>query len=236
MFAAPVIEHSWFDVLPLPGRTVLKIKNDIGCFNGTAAECLSQINGAESIDLVIDSTGGSMDTAFTLRDALSGRVGRCYITGRCMSAAIPLAIMVQRIEVAPTAKIMVHTAYRAIVGRSNDLREAADSLDRLTVTLREVLLARVKDVALVDRWLDGEDHYLTPTEAIACGLLDSEVTTMLTPEASISSERAAVPDGPSEDELALLDMLRAFGPLQVRSREAFAREVMAWLMHNTTCP
>lgn len=236
-FLPQVHASSWFSVLDLPGRTVLKVGDDIGVFALTAKAVLAQLDGAERIDLLVNSRGGDSTVARDLHHALKGRVQTATVTGSWMSAAVTLALCAVRIEIEANTQVMLHVPRAACYGPSEELRKAADGLDESAETLRGILLERVKDSALVDSWLDGQDHYLTAAEAVACGLADAVFTLSDEAPAVDVQPRAgsqALPSGPTEDEQVALEMLQAFGSLRVRNRALFMRNVAAWLTYNTT--
>jgi len=222
---------SWFHVLRAGTRAIVVISDDIGVFGQSAQDLLDELEGAETIDLTISSRGGDSNCALNLHNALKGRVRRATIKNRCYSAAVTLAMCAKEIEIEAGAKLMVHLPCVACYGQAEDLRCAANMLEKITGEISAVLQTKTRQPAqVVSVWLDGRDHYFDAKEAMALGLVDSIFEMPALPQ---EVAYAGAPQlAPTPDEQIFRDFLSAFGELQVRNRESFARELNLWFTMN----
>ena len=89
-----------------------------------------------------------------------------------------------------------------------------------------------KPAAEVAPWFVNGDHWFTADEALAAGLVDEILPALAPRPAGASTLAQDATESPTEAETLALDLLRALGPLRVRDREAFGREVGAWFQNS----
>lgn len=134
--------------------------------------------GVKRLHIRINSPGGltrHMDGIIALMKQSNMEI-HTWVDGTAASAAadIFLAAPKQNRHMHQTSKIMIHAPQAIVVGSAKDMRAMADTLDKLS----EGFIKRMaedtgmdeKEVA--EKYYDGEDHWLTATEAKALGLIN----------------------------------------------------------------
>lgn len=102
-------------------------------------QALNEANGSD-VELEINSPGGYVDAGSEIYTALKEYQGQVIakITGQACSAASWIALAADRVEMSPTAQMMIHRASTISSGNSDDLASdlnALDSLDKSFVDL-----------------------------------------------------------------------------------------------------
>ena len=102
-------------------------------------QALNEANGSD-VELEINSPGGYVDAGSEIYTALKEYQGQVIakITGRACSAASWIALAADRVEMSPTAQMMIHRASTSSIGNSDDLASdlnALNSLDKSFVDL-----------------------------------------------------------------------------------------------------
>ncbi|MEM9617081.1 MAG: head maturation protease, ClpP-related [Pseudomonadota bacterium] len=155
----------------------LTIYDDIGFGGVTGAHvsrAVSNMKSANSLDLRINSPGGDVFEGVAIYEALQRFNGRivAHIDGLAASAASFIAMAADEIRIAPMGFVMVHEAHGAVLGRSTDMRKAAETLDKISNRIAETYAARTglshaEAIALMnaETWFDAD-------EAIATGFAD----------------------------------------------------------------
>lgn len=102
-------------------------------------QALSDADGSD-VTLEINSPGGYVDAGSEIYTALKEYQGQVIakITGQACSAASWIALAADRVEMSPTAQMMIHRASTMSIGNSDDLASdlnALNSLDKSFVDL-----------------------------------------------------------------------------------------------------
>ena len=102
-------------------------------------QALNEANGSD-VELEINSPGGYVDAGSEIYTALKEYQGQVIakITGQACSAASWIALAADRVEMSPTAQLMIHRASTISSGNSDDLASdlnALNSLDKSFVDL-----------------------------------------------------------------------------------------------------
>lgn len=102
-------------------------------------QALNEANGSD-VELEINSPGGYVDAGSEIYTALKEYSGKvtAKITGQACSAASWIALAADRVEMSPTAQMMIHRASTMSIGNSDDLASdlnALNSLDKSFVDL-----------------------------------------------------------------------------------------------------
>ena len=102
-------------------------------------QALNEANGSD-VELEINSPGGYVDAGSEIYTALKEYQGQVIakITGQACSAASWIALAADRVEMSPTAQMMIHRASTMSIGNSDDLASdlnALNSLDKSFVDL-----------------------------------------------------------------------------------------------------
>ena len=102
-------------------------------------QALNEANGSD-VELEINSPGGYVDAGSEIYTALKEYQAQvtAKITGQACSAASWIALAADRVEMSPTAQMMIHRASTISIGNSDDLASdlnALNSLDKSFVDL-----------------------------------------------------------------------------------------------------
>lgn len=95
-------------------------------------QALNEANGSD-VELEINSPGGYVDAGSEIYTALKEYQGQVIakITGHACSAASWIALAADRVEMSPTAQMMIHRASTMSIGNSDDLASDLDALNSL---------------------------------------------------------------------------------------------------------
>jgi ATP-dependent protease ClpP protease subunit len=121
----------------------------------------------ESIELLVNSDGGSVFTALAMHELINRYEGHVEsnILSLAASAASFLVLAADRVVMSPAAKLMLHEPYTMMMGNAREMRKQADVLDE------------------VQSSLVGIYHGAT-------GLSESDIVSMLEAETWLGSEAA----------------------------------------------
>lgn len=192
-------------------QPVVRIYGPIGGWFGVwadefAAE-LDQID-AERITLRVDSPGGSVWDAIAMFNTIRDHAAAfdVFVDSMAASAASFVIQAGDRIVMNPGAELMIHSAWAAVAGNAEELRDFAQFLDRQTLKIARIYQGRAGGT--VEAWLEAmaAETWYFAEEAVDAGLAD---------EAAPFSKDG---DGDPEPE-ARLD-LRDFGYLYSGRAEA----------------
>lgn len=154
-----------------------------------AASLVPQIDAAPgNITLALNSPGGLIMEGMAIYNALqrargAGKTITCRIDGLAASMASVLAMAGDEIVMAPNSMMMIHNPWDVACGDAEDLRNAADQLDRLKNQIVGIYAARTgMDPDAISALMDDET-WMDPAEAMASGFC----TTIGTAPASASA-------------------------------------------------
>jgi len=145
---------------------------EAGCSVAAVAQFLSE--NPQSATVLVNSPGGVATDGAAIC-ALFERHGNvtAYIAGLAASAASLMIMGAQTIVMHRASHLMIHDPSAMVFGRSHELRDAADTLDKLAGTYAEIYArSSGNPAALVAQWMDDET-WLTAHEAEALNFCDS---------------------------------------------------------------
>ncbi len=161
---------------------------------------------AKTVVVNIRSTGGNVNDALLIHDALRGLgsevVTRCY--GYVASAAtiIAQAASAGRREISPNALYLIHQTSTGAEGTAGDLNQTADLLDKTDERIARIYAdasgKAVRNFTSLMRENNGKGRWLSPEEAIRQGLADKiiapgKIKNVLRGLLGIESERLPPP-------------------------------------------
>ena len=141
---------------------------------------LSEIEDYKKLDIYINSGGGSVFAGLGIYNILKRHKGRktVYVDGLAGSIASIIAMVGDEIIVPSNSFIMIHKPLCGVFGNANDMREMADTLDRIEEGLINTYKTKLKDnvdietikaMVNAETWLTGEEaskyFNITVTEA-----------------------------------------------------------------------
>lgn len=144
-----------------------------------AQPMVEQIKAMPDADLLvrINSGGGSVFEASAIFNALAAHRGmvRIIIDGLAASAASYIAMAGRRVEIAENALLMIHDPWVGGGGNSRDLRQSAELLDKLAVSMRRAYAGKsgksdseVAEIMAAETWFAAD-------EAVAAGFADTVI-------------------------------------------------------------
>ena len=148
-----------------------------------------------NIDIRINSLGGEVYAGLAIFNAIRESEANIniYIDGVAASMAAVIALCGRPLHMSRYSRLMLHSVSGGVSGTAKYIRTYADQIDSLTNTLIEIVAERTglatEDVR--DRWFDGNDHWITSSEALSLGLIDSIYDMKETPVSSDSDELTA---------------------------------------------
>jgi ATP-dependent protease ClpP protease subunit len=134
---------------------------------------LDQIK-ADTISLHINSPGGNVFEGNTIYNALHRHPATvtAHVDGLAGSIASIVAIAADHVVMAPNALMMIHEASVIAMGNAEDMRQTADTLDRVSGTLVAAYVDKTGKSADEVRAAMRAETWFSAEEAVAWGLAD----------------------------------------------------------------
>lgn len=132
----------------------------------------------DTIRLRLNSGGGNVFDGSSIYNSLRRHPAKVIVSvdGMAASAASLIAMAGDKIEISATGYIMIHNPWlTSASGAADDLRKAADDLDRLTKTFSDAYVSRSKGKLSVEKCkeLMDAESWLNAQEAVSYGLADT---------------------------------------------------------------
>ena len=137
-------------------------------------EALDGIPDGSDIELHVNSTGGDAYQGVAIYNALEKKDATitAYVDGiACSAATLPL-MAAEKVIMGIGTNILVHNMWTIAWGNAEDLRKAADDLDKMMQSNRKIYLKKcnLTEEELID--LMAKEEFLTPEEAVEMGFAD----------------------------------------------------------------
>lgn len=153
-----------------------------GWFGGITAksfmEMMKPIASVAELDIYINSPGGNVFDGIAIGNQITRHPASrktVHIDGIAASIASVIAMSGSEIKIASNGMFMIHNPYAMCMGGADDMRKAADSLDKVRDQLLGTYVARTKgDSKKISKWMDDET-WMTADEAVERGFADSKV-------------------------------------------------------------
>ena len=145
----------------------------------TAKRFVAEISelSVDELTIRINSYGGSVSDGIAIYNAIKRCNAKTTISieGVAVSIASLIAMAGDSVQMAENALMMVHAPWWYAGGNAQDLREAADVLDKYAAAMASSYTQKTgKTTEAVLSWLtDGADHWFTAAEALAENLIDT---------------------------------------------------------------
>jgi ATP-dependent protease ClpP protease subunit len=140
--------------------------------------------GFDSIAVHLNSPGGSAFDGVAIHNVLRQQKVpvNVIVEGLAASAAFTIAMAGDTIQVCDGAMMMLHNAWSIAMGDATDMRSMADTLDKVSGSMRDVYSKRSGLAAGDVEALMSAETWLSPQDAVEKGFADSVMST--TPEKS----------------------------------------------------
>lgn len=170
----------------------VRIYDEIGFWGVTAKDFISQLDeaaaSAAAVIVAVNSPGGDVFDAFAIYNALRRYAGKVTsrVDGVAASAASLVVMAGDTIVMPENSMLMIHNPWTITSGTSNDLRNAADTMDKVCDGIVAAYANRSGQTPEdVQQMMDAET-WLTAAEAKAIGFAD-EIEQPVRLTASISA-------------------------------------------------
>lgn len=175
-------------------------------------KALAEIPDSAVIELHINSYGGDVKEGVAIYNQLKQKKCReivAYVDGFAYSIASVIMQAADRRVMGLGTSLLIHNMWAYVAGNANELRKAADDLDVLMESNRQIYMERVNitEEELI-RMLDDET-YLTPEQAVEMGFADE-----------VAGNVTAAPDLTQQLQKQLAQMRR-----EMAARKAFREEM-----------
>ena len=138
-------------------------------------KALAEIPETATIELHINSCGGSVKEGIAIYNQLKQKKCKeivAYVDGFAYSiAAVIMQAADSRIMGVGTS-LLIHNMWMMVEGNANELRKAADDLDVLMESNRQIFMERVNITEDELKEMLENETYLTPEQAIEMGFAD----------------------------------------------------------------
>lgn len=151
---------------------VLALDEDIGFWGTQSKDFRASLDAVEgdSLDVEINSMGGDVMAGLAMYNMLrtwanqGGRTVTTRVTGLAASIASVIALAGDKREMPKNSFAMVHSVSGGAWGTANELREAADVVDKIQGSLRNVYMdrmgvdeAKATEIMAKDTWLTAQE-------------------------------------------------------------------------------
>lgn len=178
------------------GPETLSIYDEIGFWGVQAKDFRTSLAAVKSSDIhvEINSPGGDVFAGVAIYNMLkaSGKNIVVKVMGVAASAASLIAMAGDTIQMPQNTMMMVHNPWSIAAGNADELREHADTLDKIGNSLLGTYVAKTGMAETEMKALLAKDTWLTADEALAMGFA-TEVTDAIKVKASFDLARADLP-------------------------------------------
>lgn len=175
----------------------LSIYDEIGFFGTNAKEFVAELGKVKSktLNVEINSPGGDVFAGLAIYNALksSGKEIVVKVMGVAASAASLIAMAGDKIVMPKNSFMMVHNPWSFAMGNADELRETANTLDKIGASLKATYASKtgMSDEDLTA--LLAKDTWLTADEALEMGFA-TEVIEDVKANATFDMKRADLPE------------------------------------------
>lgn len=155
---------------------VLALDEEIGFWGTQAKDFRAQLDAVEGNELVVEinSIGGDVMAGLGIYNMLrnwakDGKTVTTRVTGVAASIASIIALAGDKREMPKNTFAMVHQASTFAVGTADDMRDAADTLDKVDGSLRGIYMDRMGVDETKAKEIMAKDTWLTADEAMDLG-------------------------------------------------------------------
>ena len=147
---------------------------------------LSQIPASATINLYINSNGGDVKEGVGIYNQLKrhGATVNGVVDGNAYSVAFLILMACDHRVMNLGTSALVHNMWTIIAGNANELRQAADDLDKLMESNRQIFLDACNYSITEEKLMELMDAetYLTPDECLEYGFIDEVNKSAVPPE------------------------------------------------------
>lgn len=179
---------------------VLALDEEIGFWGTQAKDFRAQLDAVDGKELVVEinSVGGDVMAGLGIYNMLrawakDGKTVKTRVTGVAASIASIIALAGDEREMPKNTFAMVHQASTFAVGTADDMRDAADTLDKVDGSLRGIYMDRMGVDEAKAKEIMAKDTWLTADESLELGFATALIEDIKA-TAKFDLARAALPD------------------------------------------
>ena len=179
---------------------VLALDEEIGFWGTQAKDFRAQLDSVQGNELVVEinSVGGDVMAGLGIYNMLrawakDGKTVTTRVTGVAASIASIIALAGDKREMPKNTFAMVHQASTFAVGTADDMRDAADTLDKVDGSLRGIYMDRMGVDETKAKEIMAKDTWLTADESLELGFATALIEDIKA-TAKFDLARAALPD------------------------------------------
>ncbi len=138
---------------------------------------LAELDGVERLEVHISSRGGDVMTGFNLYSQIKAfdcpeKVA--FIDGVAASVATVIAMACEKVIISDVGMMIIHNAWSCVKGNAEDMRRAADELDKISGLARDAYIGHAGGKLSEDicKKMMDEETALSPVECLTYGLAD----------------------------------------------------------------
>ncbi|WP_181711326.1 head maturation protease, ClpP-related [Roseovarius sp. TE539] len=166
---------SWYTIRARDGAAEVLIYDEIGAYGVSAKGFLAELGALPddaTIDLRLNSPGGSVFDAVAIHNALSRHAGTVtvWIDGIAASAASYVAMAGDAIVMPENAFLMIHDPSGLVMGTAADMREMAGTLDKIAAGMLRGYAAKSGKTEDEIAALMAAETWFSAAEALDAGL------------------------------------------------------------------
>ena len=171
------MKKNWFEMKADAQQTAeISIYDDIGAYGVTAKDFIATLSSiaAPVIRVSINSPGGAVFDALAMFNALRQHPANIEVSimGVAASAASLVAMAGDKITMSDNAFVMIHNPLCYANGNADELRDLADTLDKIAASLVSIYSNRTGQTPEKIKELLAAETWLTGVEALALGFAD----------------------------------------------------------------
>ena len=134
----------------------------------------------QAIAVHINSPGGSVWDGLAIFNAIKAAKipVHTHVDGIAFSMAAMIALAGHQVQMAQGSILMLHNVSTSEFGHADKLRQTAAEVDKYDGILCDLISAKSRQSVdfVRENWLNFQDHYFSPSEALSAGLID-QITT-----------------------------------------------------------
>lgn len=164
------------------GISTIFLYGDIGDYYGEvqsgriAKELLEAEKVSRRVNVRINSNGGEVYCGIAIYNAIKNSKAdvHLYVDGIAASMASVIALCGKPVEMSKYARLMLHSVSGGCYGNKKEMQKCIEEIESLEDSLGDIYAARLgmtKDEVKAS-YFDGEDHWLTASEALELGFID----------------------------------------------------------------
>lgn len=138
---------------------------------------LDEAGDVSKITLRVNSPGGDVFEASAIYSLLTQHKAdvECYIDGLAASAAFTISMAADKIHISEAAMMMCHNAMGMCFGYASDMEKLADTLNKVSATMRDIYSNRSGMKADEVQALMDAETWMTAEEAVKYGFADDVI-------------------------------------------------------------